>query len=90
MSSKGPRSLVFWYPNDLNRDSTYGTFDFTGSYDGPEWSVGEIARQCGAAFSFVDGQMLPLQLEKMLNPQTGRFQVRKVNVDGDAYECACH
>lgn len=44
----------------------------------------------GAAFSFVDGQMVPLQFEKMLNPQTGRFQVRKVNVDGDAYECACH
>jgi len=34
--------------------------------------------------------MVPLQFEKMLNPQTGRFQVRKVNVDGEAYECACH
>ena len=34
--------------------------------------------------------MIPLQFEKMLNPQTGRMQTRKVNVDGEAYECACH
>lgn len=26
----------------------------------------------------------------MLDPKTGRFQVRKVNVDGESYECACH
>ena len=26
----------------------------------------------------------------MLDPQTGRFQVRKVNVEGESYECACH
>jgi 6-phosphofructokinase 1 len=38
----------------------------------------------------VDGKMVPLQFEKMLNPQTGRMQVRKVNVQGEAYECACH
>ena len=24
----------------------------------------------------------------MLNPKTGRFNVRKVNVDGETYECA--
>jgi len=34
--------------------------------------------------------MVPLQFEKMLNPKTGRMQVRKVNVEGEAYECACH
>jgi 6-phosphofructokinase 1 len=26
----------------------------------------------------------------MLNPETKRMQVRRVNVDGEAYECACH
>ena len=34
--------------------------------------------------------MVPLEFEKMLNPQTKRMQVRRVNVDGEAYECACH
>ena len=32
--------------------------------------------------------MVPLPFERMLNPQTGRMQVRKVNVDGEAFECA--
>ena len=26
---------------------------------------------------------------EMLDPKTGRMQNRKVNVDGEAYECAC-
>jgi 6-phosphofructokinase 1 len=33
--------------------------------------------------------MIPLPFDKMLNPQTGRMQTRQVNVDGEAYECAC-
>ena len=43
----------------------------------------------GAIISFVDGKMNPLPFANMLDPQTGRMQNRKVNVDGEAYECAC-
>jgi ATP-dependent phosphofructokinase / diphosphate-dependent phosphofructokinase len=43
----------------------------------------------GAIISFVDGKMNPLPFENMLDPKTGRMQNRKVNVDGEAYECAC-
>jgi 6-phosphofructokinase 1 len=33
--------------------------------------------------------MNPLPFDEMLDPKTGRMQNRKVNVDGEAYECAC-
>jgi 6-phosphofructokinase 1 len=33
--------------------------------------------------------MNPLPFDQMLDPKTGRMQNRKVNVDGEAYECAC-
>jgi len=42
----------------------------------------------GAIISFVNGKMNPLPFEDMLDPKTGRMQNRKVNVDGEAYECA--
>lgn len=48
------------------------------------------AGKFGAIISFVDGKMVPLEFEKMIDPQTKRMQVRRVNVDGEAYECACH
>ena len=48
------------------------------------------AGKFGAVVSFSDGKMVPLPFEKMLDSQTGRMQVRRVNVDGEAYECACH
>src|SRR6516162_4123220 len=47
------------------------------------------ANKYGAIISFVDGKMNPLPFEKMLDPKTGRMQNRKVNVDGEAFECAC-
>ena len=47
------------------------------------------AEKYGAIISFVDGKMNPLQFDKMLDPKTGRMQNRRVNVDGEAYECAC-
>ena len=47
------------------------------------------AKKYGAIISFVNGKMIPLPFEKMLDPKTGRMQNRKVNVDGEAYECAC-
>jgi ATP-dependent phosphofructokinase / diphosphate-dependent phosphofructokinase len=47
------------------------------------------AEKYGAIISFVDGKMNPLPFDKMLDPKTGRMQNRKVNVDGEAFECAC-
>src|SRR5271170_6740044 len=46
------------------------------------------AEKYGAIISFVDGKMNPLPFDDMLDPKTGRMQNRKVNVDGEAYECA--
>ena len=46
------------------------------------------AEKYGAIISVVDGKMIPLPFEKMLDPKTGRMQTRRVNVDGEAYECA--
>ena len=66
---------------EYTRDLGYGAVKFL---------LSTAADKYGAIISFVNGEMLPLQFEKMLNPQTGRFQVRKVNVDGESYECAVH
>jgi 6-phosphofructokinase 1 len=66
---------------EYTRDLGYGAVKFLLSSE---------AGKYGAIISFEDGKMVPLQFEKMLNPQTGRFQVRKVNVEGESYECACH
>ena len=32
--------------------------------------------------------MQPLPFEEMIDPETGRMQPRKVDVDGEGYECA--
>ena len=65
---------------EYTRDLGYGAVKFLLS---PE------ADKYGAIISFVDGKMNPLPFEKMLDPKTGRMQNRKVNVDGEAFECAC-
>lgn len=66
---------------EYTRDLGYGAVKFL---------LSDEAAKYGAVISFEDGRMIPLPFDKMLNPQTGRMQVRKVNVDGEAYECACH
>jgi 6-phosphofructokinase len=65
---------------EYTRDLGYGAVKFLLS---PE------SEKYGAIISFVDGKMIPLPFEKMLDPKTGRMQNRKVNVGGEAYECAC-
>ncbi len=65
---------------EYTRDLGYGAVKFLLS---PE------AEKYGAIVSFVDGKMNPLPFDKMLDPKTGRMQNRKVNVDGEAFECAC-
>jgi ATP-dependent phosphofructokinase / diphosphate-dependent phosphofructokinase len=67
------------FDGEYTRDLGYGAVKFILS---PE------ATKYGAIISFIDGKMVPLEFEKMLNPQTGRFNIRKVNVDGETYECA--
>lgn len=66
---------------EYTRDLGYGAIKFLLSAE---------AGQFGAIISFEDGKMVPLQFEKLLDPQTKRMTVRRVNVDGEAYECACH
>jgi ATP-dependent phosphofructokinase / diphosphate-dependent phosphofructokinase len=66
---------------EYTRDLGYGAVKFLLSRD---------AGKFGAIVSFEDGKLIPLPFEKMLDPQTNRMQVRRVNVDGEAYECACH
>jgi 6-phosphofructokinase 1 len=42
----------------------------------------------GAIISFVGGHMQPLPFADIINPETKRMKPRKVDVDGEAYECA--
>ncbi len=65
---------------EYTRDLGYGAVKFLLS---PE------SEKYGAIISFVDGKMNPLPFEKMIDPKTGRMQNRQVNVDGEAFECAC-
>jgi len=69
------------FDGEYTRDLGYGAVKFILSPD---------AGRFGAVISFVDGKMIPLPFEKMINAETGRMNVRKVNVDGEAYECALH
>jgi ATP-dependent phosphofructokinase / diphosphate-dependent phosphofructokinase len=64
---------------EYTRDLGYGAVKFLRS---------ELATQYGAIISFVGGRMEPLPFETMLNPVTRRMLPRKVDVDGEAYECA--
>ncbi|MGH7940678.1 MAG: diphosphate--fructose-6-phosphate 1-phosphotransferase [Limisphaerales bacterium] len=65
---------------EYTRDLGYGAVKFLLSPDSEKF---------GAIISFVNGKMIPLPFEQMLDPKTGRMQNRKVNVAGEAYECAC-
>jgi 6-phosphofructokinase 1 len=69
------------FDGEYTRDLGYGAVKFI---------LSPAAARYGAIISFVDGKMIPLEFERMINPQTGRMNVRKVNVDGEAYECALH
>ena len=66
---------------EYTRDLGYGAAKFLRS---------DAAGKFGAIISFVGGRMQPLPFDEMINPKTGRMQPRKVDVDGEAYECARH
>ena len=64
---------------EYTRDLGYAAVKFLRS---------EEAAKIGAIISFVEGRMQPLPFLEMLNPQTKRMKTRKVDVDGEGYECA--
>jgi len=64
---------------EYTRDLGYGAAKFVRS---------SAALEYGAIISIVGGHLQPLPFEQMLNPATGRMKPRKVNVEGEAYECA--
>ncbi|MFO0801192.1 MAG: diphosphate--fructose-6-phosphate 1-phosphotransferase [Gemmataceae bacterium] len=42
----------------------------------------------GAIVSFLEGKLVPLKFEDMINPKTQRMRPRLVDVDAENYECA--
>ncbi|HTU91710.1 MAG TPA: diphosphate--fructose-6-phosphate 1-phosphotransferase [Gemmataceae bacterium] len=64
---------------EYTRDLGYGAVKFLRS---------EEAAKFGAIISLVGGHLEPLPFSQMINPQTLRMQTRRVNVNGEGYECA--
>jgi ATP-dependent phosphofructokinase / diphosphate-dependent phosphofructokinase len=67
------------FDSEYTRDLGYAAVKFVRS---------EAAESIGAIISFVGGRMQPLPFQEMLNPETKRMKTRKVDVDGEGYECA--
>jgi ATP-dependent phosphofructokinase / diphosphate-dependent phosphofructokinase len=57
-------------------------------YAAVKFLLSDAAKHIGAIISFVGGRMEPLPFEDMIDPQTKRMQVRRVNVNSESYECA--
>lgn len=57
-------------------------------YAAVKFLLSDAAKSVGAIISFVGGRMEPLPFQEMIDPQTKRMQVRRVNVDSESYECA--
>jgi 6-phosphofructokinase 1 len=64
---------------EYTRDLGYGAVKFLAS---------DQAAECGAIISFVDGKMIPLPFEDMIDPRTQRMKPRKVNVESESFLCA--
>jgi 6-phosphofructokinase 1 len=64
---------------EYTRDLGYGAVKFLRS---------EESANFGAIISIVGGLLEPLRFEDMINPKTGRMLPRKVDVNGEGYECA--
>jgi 6-phosphofructokinase 1 len=64
---------------EYTRDLGYGAVKFLRS---------EEASKFGAIISLVGGHLEPLPFTQMINPQTGRMQTRRVDINGEGYECA--
>ena len=64
---------------EYTRDLGYGAVRFL---------AGDESAKYGAIISFVDGKMIPLKFEDMIDPRTQRMRPRKVNVDSESFLCA--
>jgi 6-phosphofructokinase len=64
---------------EYTRDLGYGAVKFLRS---PE------AGQYGAIISYSEGRMIPLKFEDMIDPVTNRMRTRRVDVNGEGFECA--
>jgi 6-phosphofructokinase 1 len=64
---------------EYTRDLGYGAVKFLRS---------EAAGRFGAIISFLGGRMQPMPFDDLIVPETGRMRPRKVNVEGETYECA--
>jgi ATP-dependent phosphofructokinase / diphosphate-dependent phosphofructokinase len=64
---------------EYTRDLGYGAVKFLES---------DLASQTGAIISFVDGKMIPLPFDEMIDQKTQRMKPRKVNVDSESFLCA--
>ncbi len=64
---------------EYTRDLGYGAVKFICS---------EEATQYGAIICMIGGRLQPLRFDDMIQPDTGRMQTRRVDVKGEAYECA--
>jgi 6-phosphofructokinase 1 len=64
---------------EYTRDLGYGAVKFLRSKESQEF---------GGIISIIGGRMEPLPFGRLINQETRRMQPRKVNVNGEAYECA--
>jgi 6-phosphofructokinase 1 len=64
---------------EYTRDLGYAAVKFLRS---------DASARFGAIISFTAGRMRPLPFEELIVPATGRMRPRKVDVEGEAYECA--
>jgi 6-phosphofructokinase 1 len=66
---------------EYTRDLGFGAVRFLRS---------DLAAATGAVISFVGGRMQALPFAQLIDPATGRVQLRRVDVEGEAYTCARH
>jgi 6-phosphofructokinase len=64
---------------EYTRDLGYGAVKFL---------LGNQSSKFGAVISLVAGRLRPLPFEELIVPETGRMRPRKVDVEGEVYECA--
>jgi 6-phosphofructokinase 1 len=64
---------------EYTRDLGYGAVQFL---------LGPEATKYGAIISIVGGHLEPLPFEQMLDPETKRMATRRVNINGEGYQCA--
>jgi 6-phosphofructokinase len=57
-------------------------------YSAVKFLLSQDATQYGAIIGFIQGAMVPMKFENMLDPKTKKMQTRLVNTTGEGYEVA--